>query len=185
VHVPRDRPGTCSPCLLPGCFGTWRDVGLQDLVVVLETDVLRLELTDPGFDFSVLSEFRDRLVGGDAGRGVLDAARDSRLVGAGERARTNSTHVLSSARELNGLEQGRGHLAGGTERGGPYRAGLADRPCLAQLVHALRHPEGASVRLTAAPPAAYAPRLPSPCAPTRPRRCTGSRRCRRACTSSA
>ncbi len=32
-----------------------------------------LELTDPGFDFSVLSEFRDRLVGADAGRRVLDA----------------------------------------------------------------------------------------------------------------
>lgn len=34
---------------------------------------LELELADPGFDFSVLSEFRDRLVGGDAGRTVLDA----------------------------------------------------------------------------------------------------------------
>lgn len=33
---------------------------------------LGLELTDPGFDFSVLSEFRDRLVGADGGRSVLD-----------------------------------------------------------------------------------------------------------------
>lgn len=69
---------------------------------------LGLELTDPGFDFSVLSEFRDRLVGEDAGRCVLDAilvaARERGLVTAGGKARTDSTHVLSSARELNWLE---------------------------------------------------------------------------------
>ncbi|MFJ8488533.1 transposase, partial [Streptomyces sp. NPDC094038] len=70
---------------------------------------LGLELTDPGFDFSVLSEFRDRLVSADAGREVLDAilvaARDRGLVTSGGKARTDSTHVLSSARELNWLEQ--------------------------------------------------------------------------------
>src|SRR3954454_9906004 len=33
---------------------------------------LGLELGDPGFDFSVLSEFRDRLVEANAGRRVLD-----------------------------------------------------------------------------------------------------------------
>lgn len=33
---------------------------------------LGLRLGDPGFDFSVLSEFRDRLVEADAGRRVLD-----------------------------------------------------------------------------------------------------------------
>lgn len=69
---------------------------------------LGLELTDPGFDFSVLSEFRDRLVGEDAGRCVLDAilvaAKERGLVTAGGKARTDSTHVLSSARELNWLE---------------------------------------------------------------------------------
>lgn len=70
---------------------------------------LGLELTDPGFDFSVLSEFRDRLVSADAGRGILDAilaaARDRGLVTSGGKARTDSTHVLSLARELNWLEQ--------------------------------------------------------------------------------
>lgn len=69
---------------------------------------LGLELADPGFDFSVLSEFRDRLVGGDAGRVVLDAilvaAKDRGLLASGGKARTDSTHVLSSARELNWLE---------------------------------------------------------------------------------
>jgi transposase len=69
---------------------------------------LGLELADAGFDFSVLSEFRDRLVGADGGREVLDAvlaaARRQGLVTARGRARTDSTHVLSAVRELNQLE---------------------------------------------------------------------------------
>ncbi len=69
---------------------------------------LGLQLDDPGFDFSVLSEFRDRLVEADAGRRVLDgilvAARDKGLLKTAGRARTDATHVLSSARELSWLE---------------------------------------------------------------------------------
>ncbi|WP_432128812.1 IS1182 family transposase [Streptomyces sp. bgisy082] len=69
---------------------------------------LGLELADAGFDFSVLSEFRDRLIGADGGREILDgilaAARGRGLVAAGGKARTDSTHVLSSARALNWLE---------------------------------------------------------------------------------
>ncbi|MET8704749.1 transposase, partial [Kitasatospora sp. NPDC004723] len=69
---------------------------------------LGLELGDPGFDFSVLSEFRDRLVEADAGRrvldGILEAARAKGLLKTGGRARTDSTHVLSAARELGWLE---------------------------------------------------------------------------------
>ncbi|WP_078539204.1 IS1182 family transposase [Streptomyces sp. GBA 94-10 4N24] len=69
---------------------------------------LALELADPGFDFSVLSEFRDRLVEAEAGRRVLDgilaAARDRGLLKVAGRARTDSTHVRSAARELCWLE---------------------------------------------------------------------------------
>ncbi|MBT2399195.1 IS1182 family transposase [Streptomyces sp. ISL-100] len=69
---------------------------------------LALDLADPGFDFSVLSEFRDRLVEADAGRRVLDgilvAAREKGLLKTTGRARTDSTHVLSAARELCWLE---------------------------------------------------------------------------------
>ncbi|MFI0773108.1 IS1182 family transposase [Streptomyces sp. NPDC021218] len=69
---------------------------------------LALELADPGFDFSVLSEFRDRLVSADGGRPVLDgilaAAREKGLLSRGGKARTDSTHVLCAARELNWLE---------------------------------------------------------------------------------
>lgn len=69
---------------------------------------LGLELTDPGFDRSVLSEFRDRLIDAETGRGLLDAVLDAAdrrgLLNAAGRARTDSTHVLSSARELTRLE---------------------------------------------------------------------------------
>ncbi|MFR9792267.1 transposase [Streptomyces sp. MB22_4] len=69
---------------------------------------LGLKLADAGFDFSVLSEFRDRLVGADGGREILDtvlaAARRQGLVTARGKARTDSTHVLSAVRELNQLE---------------------------------------------------------------------------------
>ncbi|MEU8894207.1 IS1182 family transposase [Streptomyces sp. NPDC048442] len=69
---------------------------------------LGLELTDTGFDFSVLSEFRSRLVDGAAGRVILDAvlqaAGGAGLVKAGGRQRTDSTHVLAATRELNRLE---------------------------------------------------------------------------------
>ncbi|MFH9982665.1 IS1182 family transposase, partial [Streptomyces sp. NPDC017179] len=70
---------------------------------------LGLQLDDHGFDFSVLSEFRDRLTGADGGRRVLDAvlaaAREKGLLKGAGRARTDSSHVLSSARELCWLEQ--------------------------------------------------------------------------------
>ncbi|WNI34286.1 transposase [Streptomyces sp. ITFR-6] len=70
---------------------------------------LALELGDPGFDFSVLSEFRDRLVEAEAGRRVLDgvlaAAGESGLLKTAGRARTDSTHVQSAARQLCWLEQ--------------------------------------------------------------------------------
>ncbi|MFF3786687.1 IS1182 family transposase [Streptomyces sp. NPDC001933] len=69
---------------------------------------LGLRLDDPGFDFSVLSEFRHRLVQADAGRRVLDgilaAARDKGLLTGRGKARTDSTHVLSAARDMCWLE---------------------------------------------------------------------------------
>ncbi|PNE34919.1 transposase [Streptomyces eurocidicus] len=70
---------------------------------------LGLELGDPGFDFSVLSEFRDRLVEADAGRRVLDgilaAAGEKGLLKTAGRARTDSTHVWTAARDVNWLER--------------------------------------------------------------------------------
>ena len=69
---------------------------------------LSLELTDPGFDYSVLSEFRSRLVEGHAETLLLDRMlerlRERKLVKARGRQRTDSTHVLASIRVLNQLE---------------------------------------------------------------------------------
>jgi transposase len=69
---------------------------------------LGLELTDPGFDFSVLSEFRSRLVAGGMGKALLEALlgrlKEGGLVKAGGRQRTDSTHVLARIRDLNRLE---------------------------------------------------------------------------------
>lgn len=69
---------------------------------------LGLELTDPGFDYSVLSEFRGRLVGGQAEQVILEkmlAAYEARglLKGQGQQ-RTDATHVLGAIRNLNRLE---------------------------------------------------------------------------------
>src|SRR5262245_60557164 len=69
--------------------------------------LLGLELTDPGFDASVLSEFRARLVAGDAALSLLDAllarCRAAGLLRARGRQRTDSTHVLAAVRVLNRL----------------------------------------------------------------------------------
>ncbi len=69
---------------------------------------LSLELTDPGFDATVLSEFRTRLVEGSAELRLLDVMlarfKEKGLLKARGRQRTDSTHVLSVARALNRLE---------------------------------------------------------------------------------
>ncbi len=69
---------------------------------------LSLELTDPGFDFSVLSEFRQRLLTHEAGQRLLDEMlqvfRAKGYVKARGQQRTDSTHVLAAVRELNRLE---------------------------------------------------------------------------------
>jgi transposase len=69
---------------------------------------LGLALEDEGFDFSVLSEFRDRLIVGGLEAAIFEAllARliERGLLSAGGRQRTDSTHVLARIRSLNRLE---------------------------------------------------------------------------------
>jgi transposase len=69
---------------------------------------LSLELTDPGFDHTVLSEFRTRLVAGQAELLLLDTflarVRERGLLKTRGRQRTDSTHVLAAIRVLNRLE---------------------------------------------------------------------------------
>src|SRR5262252_4730795 len=70
--------------------------------------LLGLALTDPGFDFSVLSEFRDRLLASSTEELLLDKLLERcramgwlKVRGA---QRTDSTHVLGAIRVLNRLE---------------------------------------------------------------------------------
>jgi transposase len=70
--------------------------------------LLSLDLTDPGFDFSVLSAFRDRLLAGHAEElllnKLLERCRVLGLLKARGQQRTDSTHVRAAIRVLNRLE---------------------------------------------------------------------------------
>lgn len=70
--------------------------------------VLSLELTDLGFDSSVLSEFRDRLLAGGMEEKLLttllNLCRERGLVKARGKQRTDSTHVVAAIRTINRLE---------------------------------------------------------------------------------
>jgi transposase len=69
---------------------------------------LSLALGDPGFDGSVLSEFRTRLIQGNAEHllfeTMLEHLRGRKLLSAGDQQRTDSTHVVAAVRTLNRLE---------------------------------------------------------------------------------
>ncbi|MFL5705289.1 MAG: transposase [Ktedonobacteraceae bacterium] len=69
---------------------------------------LGLELTDPGFDFSLLAEFRRRLVEEDVETLLLDrlleVCKQRGWLKAGGKQRTDSTHVLARVRSLSNLE---------------------------------------------------------------------------------
>ena len=82
---------------------------------------LGLDLLDPGFDDSILSEFRARVATGGLDQVVLDTLLERLAVGGlvkpGGKQRTDSTHVVAAVRDLNWLEL----------------AGEAVRACLEQL----------------------------------------------------
>jgi transposase len=70
--------------------------------------LLGMELTDPGFDFSVLSEFRARLVEARQEetllKSVLELCQERGWLKARGKQRTDSTHVLAAIRTINRLE---------------------------------------------------------------------------------
>lgn len=70
--------------------------------------LLGLELTDEGFDASILSEFRTRIVDGRAEQrllaALLEQCKERKLLKARGRQRTDATHVLAAIRVLNRLE---------------------------------------------------------------------------------
>src|SRR6516225_4567317 len=69
---------------------------------------LSLELTDPGFDSSVLCEFRTRLLANSAHarlfERMLSHLAERKLLKARGRQRTDSTHVFASVRAIGRLE---------------------------------------------------------------------------------
>jgi transposase len=69
---------------------------------------LSLELTDPGFDFTLLHDFRRRLLTHEAGQRFLDtflaACKARGWIKARGTQRTDSTHVLAAIRTLHRLE---------------------------------------------------------------------------------
>ena len=69
---------------------------------------LGLKLTNPGFHFSILSEFRERLIEGEAEQLLLDLMltrfSELGLLKARGRQRTDSSHVVAATRDLSRLE---------------------------------------------------------------------------------
>lgn len=69
---------------------------------------LGLDLADPGFDASVLAEFRERLVAGQAEtlllEVLLERCKQRGWLKVGGKQRTDSTHVLARVRSLSNLE---------------------------------------------------------------------------------
>lgn len=69
---------------------------------------LGLEITDPGFHYSVLSEFRGRLLAGDQEtllfEAMLDCFKSKELLKSGKKQRTDSTYIVGAVRRMNQLE---------------------------------------------------------------------------------
>ena len=103
--------------------------------------LLGLELTDPGFDASVLSEFRGRLVAGGLEEHLLDTllalCREHKLLSARGRQRTDSTHVLGAVRSLNRLALRDRDHAGGPQCLGVRCSRMVARSCQSRLDRAV------------------------------------------------
>src|SRR4051795_10137160 len=118
---------------------------------------LSLDLGDPGFDFSVLSEFRARLITQNQDQRLLDVMlerlHERGLVKARGKQRTAATHVLAAVRTLNRLELlGEAMRAALNAVAGSMPAWLAEhsRPDRVERygarVDGYRHPKGAAAR---------------------------------------
>jgi hypothetical protein len=70
--------------------------------------LLGLPLQDAGFDYSVLSEFRSRLINGQAETilfdTILEICRKRSWLKSGGKQRTDSTHILAAVRRMNRID---------------------------------------------------------------------------------
>jgi transposase len=97
--------------------------------------LLGLSLDDPGFDHTVLAEFRARVAGAGLERVVLDALlaklAASGLVKGGGKQRTDSTHVVAAVAALNRLElAGEAVRAAAEALAAAHPAWVAQRICV-------------------------------------------------------
>src|ERR1035441_7768501 len=94
--------------------------------------LLGLPLDDPGFDHTVLAEFRGRVADAGLEQVVLDALlallAAGGLVKAGGKQRTDSTHVIAAVAALNRLELGGESVRAALEGAGGGAGGGANRP---------------------------------------------------------
>jgi len=90
---------------------------------------LSLDLTDPGFNFSVLSEFRDRRLSNGAERRLFDLlleqCRKRGWIKVRGKQRTDSTHVLAAIRTIRRLECVGETMRHAWSAAGRSRSGLA------------------------------------------------------------
>jgi transposase len=111
-HTGRPAEAPAQLALITGrqCAEGLSDVQAADAVRarIDWKDALALDLTDPGFDASVLRECRQRLITGQAElllfETMLTLVRDQGLRTAKGRQRPDSTHVLAAIPTLNRLE---------------------------------------------------------------------------------
>ena len=135
----RGRPGWSPPRLaLVTVLQRAENLGDRETAeaVRLRTDwkfLLGLPQDDPGFDDSVLCEFRRKVAGAGLEQVTLDALlerlHDEGLVKAGGKQRTDSTHVVAAVAALNRLE-----LAGESVRAALEALAAAHPDWLAQRI---------------------------------------------------
>ncbi len=107
---PALRPGSLALICVMQYIANLSDRGAVEAVAsrIDWKYALGLELTDSGFDASVLSLFRSRLLNGEKEKLVLDKllerCQQIELVKSKVQARTDSTHILAAIRNLNRLE---------------------------------------------------------------------------------
>ncbi len=115
LYSPHERPVTVTPWRLALVLVMQYIEGLTDRQAADAVRrcmdwkyVLSLDLHDPGFDFTLLHDFRERLLANDAAQRLLDtflaACKASGLIKVRGTQRTDATHVLAAIRTLQRLE---------------------------------------------------------------------------------
>ncbi len=99
---------------------------------------LSLELTDPGCDFSVLSEFRSRLIKGGLEEvfltTLLTVCQERGWLKERGRQRTDSTHIEAAIRNLNGTLVCRRNITGRAQRFSRRGSRLVASACPPRMV---------------------------------------------------